>query len=384
MLRGLSSLVRTASIETTDPAAARDLIAALGEGPFAHIFVFVSANSDFPAFMQAATAAAGNTITGCTTSGEITPDGYCDNGAVALALPSAMFAVECVPIQNMGDIDAYDIANTLLTARHQLWAQNPDWPSEFAFSISDGMSLHTEAMLRRMTPGLAGLPFFGGSAGDGMEFDAPLVAMADQIWREGAVIAVVRCKCPIKVFSLDHFVPTKQRMIVTRAEPDRRIVYEINAEPAATEYARMVGLDEADLCANTFAANPMVVRFGETHYVRSIMRLGPNSTLEMASAIDEGVVMSLAEPSNIADHLQDGLEALCTATTRPDTVLAFDCLWRRISIEESQLTGRVSRILQDHNVVGFNTYGEQVNRMHVNQTLTGVAIYPIGAHIEDE
>ena len=32
-------------------------------------------------------------------------------------------------------------------------------------------------------------------------------------------------------------------MVVTGADPARRIVTEINAEPAALEYARMVGLD---------------------------------------------------------------------------------------------------------------------------------------------
>ena len=33
-------------------------------------------------------------------------------------------------------------------------------------------------------------------------------------------------------------------------------------------------------------------------------------------------------------------------------------------------------MLQAHGVVGFSTYGEQLNSMHVNQTMTGVAIYP--------
>jgi hypothetical protein len=32
--------------------------------------------------------------------------------------------------------------------------------------------------------------------------------------------------------------------------------------------------------------------------------------------------------------------------------------------------------LQRHRVLGFSTYGEQLNSMHVNQTMTGVAIYP--------
>ena len=34
----------------------------------------------------------------------------------------------------------------------------------------------------------------------------------------------------------------------------------------------------------------------------------------------------------------------------------------------------MSELYRRNNVVGFNTYGEQYRSMHVNQTLTGVAI----------
>jgi hypothetical protein len=43
---------------------------------------------------------------------------------------------------------------------------------------------------------------------------------------------------------------------------------------------------------------------------------------------------------------------------------------------EKQMTGEISAVLSAHGVVGFSTYGEQVNSMHVNQTMTGVALYP--------
>ena len=36
----------------------------------------------------------------------------------------------------------------------------------------------------------------------------------------------------------------------------------------------------------------------------------------------------------------------------------------------------MSKMLARHHVLGFNTYGEQFNMLHVNQTFTGVAIYP--------
>ena len=39
------------------------------------------------------------------------------------------------------------------------------------------------------------------------------------------------------------------------------------------------------------------------------------------------------------------------------------------------MTRDVSSILAKHNVTGFSTYGEQIGPLHVNHTMTGVAIY---------
>ena len=36
-------------------------------------------------------------------------------------------------------------------------------------------------------------------------------------------------------------------------------------------------------------------------------------------------------------------------------------------------------LYRKYNLVGFHTYGEQYNSMHLNQTLTGVAIGPKSA-----
>jgi len=38
------------------------------------------------------------------------------------------------------------------------------------------------------------------------------------------------------------------------------------------------------------------------------------------------------------------------------------------------LIDRVAQVFHDNNVVGFSSYGEQHLGVHVNQTLTGIAI----------
>jgi hypothetical protein len=165
-------------------------------------------------------------------------------------------------------------------------------------------------------------------------------------------------------------------MVVTGADPARRIVHQINAEPAALEYARILGKDPAQMTPFTFAAHPVLVRVGGQHYVRSIRQVAENDELVFFSAIDEGLVLTLAEARDMVDHLRDGLAGLVRQGRAPADILACDCILRRIEAQDRQMEGRLSALLSRAHVTGFSTYGEQFNAMHVNQTLTGVAFYP--------
>ena len=66
---------------------------------------------------------------------------------------------------------------------------------------------------------------------------------------------------------------------------------------------------------------------------------------------------------------------------RTALILGFDCVLRRIALEEAGLAESVGRIYRDHRVAGFNTYGEQHGGLHVNQTFVGLAfLEPDGRH----
>ncbi|MFN3937978.1 MAG: FIST C-terminal domain-containing protein, partial [Gemmobacter sp.] len=111
------------------------------------------------------------------------------------------------------------------------------------------------------------------------------------------------------------------------------------------------------------------------HHVRSIRQVADNHDLIFYSAIDEGLVLTLAEPQDMAVHLETALAGLHTPE-RPAEIIACDCVLRRMEAEDKQMSGRISDLLRQYRVRGFSTYGEQLNAMHVNQTMTGVALYP--------
>lgn len=371
-----STVLRTAHVALSEPNALAKLAAMLSDRPMALVMLFTSPFDGVRDLPAEAAALFGDTpVIGCTTAGEISSDGYAEGEIIAIGLPAEHFIVDQILVPDLQDLQATDLVGSVIRSRLRLAHQMPGWTGDFAFLLVDGLSIREDELASALASGLGAVPMFGGSAGDGTRFKETFVFHGGRALSNAAVLTLVRSACPVRVFSLDHLVPNGQRMVVTEADPARRIVRQINAEPAAQEYARILGKDPGQLTAFTFAAHPVVVRIGGRHHVRAIQRMAPNGDLIFFSAIDAGLVLTLAEPLNMVHHLDDELSKLATHGA-PDAILACDCILRRIEAQEKQFFGQISDLLRKHRVVGFSTYGEQLGAMHVNQTMTGVAIYP--------
>lgn len=358
----------------------RELRAALDGAPCSLVVIFASPASDRDEIAAAAqeTFPATTTI-GCTTAGEIASTGYTEGEVVAIGFRASHFRAQGALIPDLAAMDPEGAAAQAVRLRAELGPEEPGWRWEFAFLLIDGLSQREDQLVTALRLGLGTIPLFGGSAGDGLDFRETFVLADGQFHSNAAALVLLRSRCRIEVFKFDNLEPVPIKMIVTDAEPERRIVRELNAAPAAQEYARLIGEDASNLTPFTFAAHPVVVSIGGHHHVRAIQKVNANGDLVFFSAIDEGLVLTLAEPVPIARHLEDALDEL-GRRGQPEAVLACDCILRRLAVEKSQATLEVSRILAEHKVLGFSTYGEQFNSVHVNQTMTGVAIY----HAEDD
>ena len=367
--------VRSAQVAHDHPEALARLSERLGPD-LAFVALFVSPDADFPAVMAEAVRRFPGAVTvGCTTAGEIGGQGYAEGAIVAVGLPRSNFIAAPILIPDLDSINSEHLVADMIRARTALMAQEPRWPTEFAFLLVDGLSVREDELVSALAAGAGAVPLFGGSAGDGSHFRETFVALGAEPRRHAAVLCMIRSDCEVQVFSLDHLQPSQTRMVVTEADPARRIVRQINAEPAAREYARVLGKDPDQLTPMTFAAHPVVVRFGGTHHVRAIQQVLENGDLVFFSAIDEGLVLTLAEAEDMAKHLDRELSRIREGR-EPEAIWACDCILRRVEAQETQQTRALSSILAKHRVVGFSTYGEQINGMHVNQTMTGVAIFP--------
>jgi hypothetical protein len=370
------TLVFSAEVACDATDAIDTLKRGLGDAPLALVVLFASPEADLDVLARDARAAWGRTqVIGCTTAGEINPDrGYTEGSILALGFPAAHFRAETVVLPDLGRLDDQDTIGETIRARARLGRSGAAFENEFAFLLVDGLSMAEDRLAATLASGLGPMPMFGGSSGDGTRFDRTVVFANGDILASGAVLTMLRTDCGVRVFSLDHFQPTDRRMVVTRADPTRRVVHEINAEPAARELARVLGKSPDQIDTFTFAESPMVVRLGNKHHVRAIKRVTEDGDLEFFSAIDEGLVLTIADSAPMVSHLETELTALARPA-KPAAIIAFDCLLRRIEAEQKQITRDMSAVLARHRVAGFCTYGEQMGSLHVNQTMTGVALY---------
>ena len=370
--------VKTGTSQSRDPRqAAAELYNAVSQHGIKLVMFYCASDYDFPALADAIQAQFGDTpVVGCTTAGEITPVGYLDGALTgfSLACDDMDVVTEIFPVDPFDSVTAASHVSSMLDELGAHRDVAPSATDSFAFLLVDGLSMQEESVVSCMHHHLRGIDLIGGSAADATRFQTTHLYYGGQFHTGVAVLTVVRTGLPFVTFRTQHFEPSTKRMVVTGADAARRTVYEINGKPAAAEYARIIGIAPDALTQLVFATYPVMVRIGGQNFVRSIGRINDDGSLQFFCAIDEGIVLTIASGVDFVENLQQAFDRVHDLIGPPQIVLGCDCLFRRLEMDRDGIRERVSEILVKHNVVGFTTYGEQFNAMHVNQTFTGIAI----------
>lgn len=364
----IDRLHRAATHDPDPRRAAAELAAQLGDAASAAVLFFCAPSYPLAALAEAMRSQFTGVLVGCTGSGQIGPLGYQAEGIVALGFPTEVATVRAYPIAPLDQCEA--IATRVA---EQVVTDLSGRPGRRAFGLilADGLSLAEERLAATLYQSLGDIPIVGGSAGDDLRFEHTFVFVDGEFVERAAAFVTIETSLPFRTLKFQHFVPTSRRLVITDADPARRIVTSINGRPAATAYAELVGVPRDRLDAHVFSANPLMLRIGDEYYVRSIQKVHDDGSMTFLCAIDVGLVLTVGTGVDLADSIERGFAGV------PDDVQAVigcDCILRRLEVEDRGLRRSVGEQFARRNVVGFSTYGEQYNGVHVNQTFVGVAL----------
>lgn len=370
--------IRRAQSRAVDArAAVREFHDGVAQPDIALVIFFCSAEYDLEALADEMRLLFGEVpVVGCTTAGEIGPIGYIDHSISGASFPAEDFTATCGLVEQLGGFEIADGLTFVQQLISDLESRTPSANAEntFAFMLIDGMSLREEPVAHALQSGLGEIPFVGGSAADGLAFSNPSVFFEGHFRTDAAVLTLCSTPLPFAAFKTQHFVPMEQRVVITDADPEHRVVRQIGGRAAVEAYADLAGVAVDQLDPPHFAATPMVVVLDGTNYVRSVKSANPDGSLTFFCAIDEGMVLRSARGEDLVGDLKRAFADIRDAVGDPQLVITFDCLQRRLEVIRSGLLEQVEDVLERNNATGFGTLGEQYHGVHINQTLTAIAI----------
>ena len=369
----------TAISRATDPfIASQELYQQLNQENISFVLFYCSSTYELDSLAKNMNSTfEGIDIVGCTTAGEVTNKGYEQHSIVAIGFSCYYFAISAALVESMEKFSTMNAQSTINELVEQCQSKNLTTikNNSFLLTLLDGLSSDEEQFLVTLNAAARGTPHFGGSAGDDIILGKTHVYYQGKFYQNAAIVIMVNTVLSFEVFNCNHIKQPTERLVVTAADADSRTVYELNAEPAALEYAKLLNMNIKDLSPKVFSLNPLAVKVGGQDYIRSLQKVNEEDlSLTFYCAVDIGIVLSAVDMGDIYEPVTQKLNEIEQRRGKSELVLVCDCFLRRLEIEQKGLERQGQTLNAQYNIVGFNTYGEHINGIHLNQTFTGVYI----------
>ena len=345
------------------------------------VLFFASTQFDFARLAEAvAERFPDATSVGCTTAGELGELGL-TRGSVSLIAFGGDASASARLIEDFATIrseKAMGRLRELLEEHGRRHGRPPGEHSsrEFVLTLTDGLSGAEERLLTAVTARLPDAALVGASAGDDFNFEQTWTAV-NGVARAGAsAIAIVDPGVPSHPFHLSHYTRGDSPHVVTGANPWRRELTRIDGYNAVDWLCEHLHVPRGALLESgpqLLAATPVVFGFraGRQNFMRMVMEVREDALL-LGGSIEEGAVIHRMIPGDLIRSTSQGMAQAREAVEGAQASLLFNCAGR---FWEAHATARVAELagaMCQLPTAGFTTYGEQIDGMHLNQTLAGV------------
>ncbi len=374
--------IRTLSTVAADEERAVDeLLAACPAAPDDLMVLFITAGYDMARIGRLMARRGRHHVLGAATGCAFGPGGFHRHGITGFRLPAPRFVAVDALIEDVTRFGVPDARRLAVNLREKLHRTRPGAAqAEFGFVLIDSEARCEERLMAALGMEFAGLPIVGGSAGD-VYFNpaahpagSKRLLYKDRALHNAAIFCLVASQSPVMALTHNHYRAGTRKVVITEADPERRLVREINGRPALAEFAAACGFRKPPATIAQYAAHPLMIRVGGHYFARGVQRVFEDGSIEFACAIESGVVAAIGMPDDMLARLRGMFADIRRSLGPPELVMGFDCAARTVCMEQGEMTPGVVGEFEANRVVGFSAIGEQFNTAHVNNSFTALAI----------
>ncbi|MBZ4395760.1 FIST C-terminal domain-containing protein [Myxococcus sp. MISCRS1] len=377
--------MQTARTTLTEPAAAaEDLLSQLGNVKPVLVTMFASRNRDQHALNRAVRERLppGTRLIGATTAGELDNTGI-HEGSVVLSALSGDVEVG-LGLGTQLSVDAITAGqNAIKRACEDLGVRQQDLdPRRYVgLVIDDGFRYKKEELLLGILERSQTLVLVGGGASDDNRDPAKqsaLVHVDGEVATDAVLVALFRTSAPWAALRSHWYVPTGEKLTITKVDESHTRALEIDGHPAARRYAEILGVkDVKDLEFGTpegFAVRPTALRVGREYFIRAAWRPQEDGSILFANLLEEGTELELMKLGDMAGMTRGFFtDEMPRRVQNPQAALLFHCGGRMWYAHATNSVAQLAETLKAApTAAGMNVHFEIYSGFHINTTLTAL------------
>jgi hypothetical protein len=377
--------MQTARTALLDPvAAAEDLLRQLNGDVPKLVTLFASRERDQVALNRAVRERLprGTRLIGATTGGELDNTGIY-SGSVVLGALSGDFEVGLGLGTNLTADAVGAGASAIKRAAQELGTRPQDLdPRQYVgLVIDDGHRYKKEELLLGILEKNQLLMVVGGGAADPGPDPAKQFALLHvdgEVVTDAVLVALFKTSAPWAVLRSHWYVPTGERITITKVDDSAVRALEIDGKPAAARYAELlgVGVDELEFGKpRGIATRPTALRVGREYFIRAAWKPLPDGSLLFANLLEEGTELELMKMGDMAGLTRSFFqEELPRRVANPQAAVLFNCSGRMWYAQATDTVAELADTLRHAPMAaGFNVHFEIYSGFHINTTLTVLA-----------
>jgi len=215
-----------------------------------------------------------------------------------------------------------------------------------------------------------GIMVAGGSAGCSSERKETLVAFGKDIYKQTcAFVFIHNLEGKIGFYRENIFKPTSYKFTATHADCEDRTVMEYNGEPAAEILSRALNVS-VDKLKEALELHPMGRIADGGINITEADEVYPDGSISYYATIYNHTKMLLLETDDIKRVWYETVQRVKNDFEKPSFTISINCLSRSKLFEKQNSFGEFVNILRNYGkFVGLSGYGEQLNFIHLNQTM---------------
>ncbi|MBQ2207261.1 MAG: FIST C-terminal domain-containing protein [Treponema sp.] len=313
-------------------------------------------------------------VMGASTAGEISMEGFMNDTVVLTTMSSSSVKVRGVLVEHGSK---YPVAckAEIEKALQQCGIKTNDpnsHTSAFALAFINGVFNAEESILTNFYSIIKNDNFklAGGTAGYTGNDPKTFVSYNGKTTQDGAAFMFVKTSSPFDIRQEDIFNRSGKTFFVSQADTVNRKIIKFDGESAQKVYAKKLGVSEEEAANMTFehpfgrflngqVCIAALAGFTPSKEINLFARVVPNSTLEL---------MQIGDPLEKCDET---CRMIRSAIPHPKFVLMMTCITRTLAFARMNISREIISKYKANfpTFAGFSCYGEQLGRIHCNQTL---------------